>query len=638
MKKIKLLLIAFVLLLNVKVVFAQTTYKAYSSASNYAIEKDYSNSTLFLSKKTQFKVIKSAGNLTNQESSGNYKFYRTNINPGDELILLITNSAVNDKGELLDAVVKINNVKKFAAAGAGYATFGVKSSYTVAKDVANPTSVDSYIQKTNEPLLFELGTNKAQADISITYYLAGTYKDESNKGKLGNVTGASGTVWDFDNVSSGGTYNAERFAGSEGIVPLNGDAIIFYNKSHVHKNSGYAYEYKEESDGIAIATKQGGNIDSLNYENMAFIKTNIADSTFKLSFSGETCDLYLMFASPYPYDLNMPNKTIDVKESYVGEVFHYNIMQYVPNNYYGTIFAVQKAYENLYSNTRYTAFEINETFNTNLEVKDKDIKILNELGEDVTSYFNIALANNKLTITVKNETFNNSAFYGHAYNISVPLTIKNEITELTKITSDKTYVKATKKDANLIAKEETKTSGKVTYKVRYKITVNYLDFDTKESIKKSEVQIKDLNEKYITNYKDIDDTKWGLVELPKNYSGTVKGNVEVNYYFKKKYKVTVNFYEKDTNNKVAESQIFYYCVGDEYTTNYDIVEKSWELALAPANASGPVNGDVEVNYYFTPVVIENPPTGMITIPLALIALTAGVIVIYKKKTKKIYNV
>ena len=55
MKKLNLLLIAFALIFNVKMVFAQTVYKPFSSV--YTMEKDYSNSTLFLSKKTEFKVI-----------------------------------------------------------------------------------------------------------------------------------------------------------------------------------------------------------------------------------------------------------------------------------------------------------------------------------------------------------------------------------------------------------------------------------------------------------------------------------------------------------------------------------------------------------------------------------------------------
>lgn len=638
MKKLNLLLIAFALIFNVKVVFAQTSYKPFADV--YTMEKDYSNSTLFLSKKTEIKVIKASGSVGTEESSGNYKFYRTNINEGSELIVLITNSAVNKKGELLDAVVKINNVKKFSAADSGYATFGVKSSYTVAKDVSNPTSTNSYTTKNNEPMVLELGTSKATAEINITYYLAGTYKDESNKGNLGNVTGASATIWDFDNVASG-TYAAERFAGNEGIVPLNGDALIYYNITPTHKNPSYAYEYKTEDNGIAIKTKQGGNVDSLNYENMVFLKTNITDSTFKLSFGGETGNLFLTFASPYPYNLNMPTKTVDVKEAISGKVFHYNIMQYVPNNYYGTIFGLQKVFDNMYSNTRYTSFKIWETFNKNLEINTKDIKVTNELGEDVTSYFTFTVdSNNKMTGIVNSDTFDKAEFYGHAYNVSVPITLKEDVKEISKITSDKTYVQAIKNNAKLVSQSEDKTSYTVNYKVKYKVTTNYIDYDTKEKIKDSVVEEKDLNEKYITNYKDIDDTKWGLVELPKNYSGTVKENVDVNYYFRKKYKVTVNFYEQGTTNKVAESQVLYYYMGDEYTTNYDNVEKSWEVAETPDNAKGKITGeDIEVNYYFTEVIIENPPTGAIAIPFFLIGLFFIGVIFYKSKVnKKLYKI
>ena len=59
----------------------------------------------------------------------------------------------------------------------------------------------------------------------------------------------------------------------------------------------------------------------------------------------------------------------------------------------------------------------------------------------------------------------------------------------------------------------------------------------------------------------------------------------------------------------------------------------------PNNASGVITGDVVVDYYFTPVIIENPPTGMIVIPIvAMLAILGGAIVIYKQHKSKIYHV
>ena len=48
---------------------------------------------------------------------------------------------------------------------------------------------------------------------------------------------------------------------------------------------------------------------------------------------------------------------------------------------------------------------------------------------------------------------------------------------------------------------------------------------------------------------------------------------------------------------------------------------------------------MEVNYYFTPVIIENPPTGMITIPFILIgALLVGIVLFKNKQKDKLYKI
>ena len=98
-----------------------------------------------------------------------------------------------------------------------------------------------------------------------------------------------------------------------------------------------------------------------------------------------------------------------------------------------------------------------------------------------------------MTGIVNNATFDKAEFYGHAYNVSVPLTIKEDAKEISKITSDKTYIKAIKNNAKLEPQTEDRTSYTVNFKVKYKVTINYIDFDTKENIVDPVVQEKDLN-------------------------------------------------------------------------------------------------------------------------------------------------
>ena len=576
MKNFKLLLFVFAaFIFNFQIVAAQTTYYNYSST--YEIEREYSYSTLFMSKDSEIKVIKNAGTVDTQESSGNYKLYRTNIKTNDELIILITKSAVNKNGELLDAVVKINNVEQFASVEDGFVTFGIKSSYNVANSVSDPSSAKTITPKENEPIVFELGTSKAKANLNVTYYITGTYKNESEGGKLGGITAASGTIWDFDNLAStvGGSYTTDLFNGDEGIVPTSGDANIYYNKSKIHKNSGYSYEYKEQDSGIAIRSKTGGDINNLCYENSIFLKNSrLSNSTFKLTFSGAGSNLYFVFASPYPYNLDNPINSFDTKEVTAGDQINYVITQYIPNNYYGTTFAFQGAYDMMYSNTRYKTFRFTETFDKNLEFDLKKLKVVNELGEDVTEYFTSTFEDSLLTIEAKESSFGVSTFYGHAYKISLPVKIKEDIKDVDKI---------------IVGAKELRVVS-----TRCK---------------------QDLN-------------------CPKEERFTT-ASAEVRI----KYTVTVNYYEKDTDNKLADSKKLTYFLNDEYKTDYNGIDNSWSLVETPSNASGVVNGNIVVNYYFTPVIIENPPTGMIVLPIfAMIALLGGAIVIYKQHKKKIFNV
>ena len=562
-----MLFIVFMIITNISLVNAKTTYLNYSNI--YKIEKEYSYSTLYMSKNTEFKVIKDTGN--NSSQNHNYMLYRTNIKKNNELIVLITNSAVNKNGELLDAVVKINNVNNFASGEDGFVTFGIKKDFKVTKTVGNTAPSETYTINYNEPLVFELGSSKAQADLTIIYYKAGTYMSENEKGTLGEITALSGSIYGFDNIADG-NYASDLFAGKEGIIPLNGDSIIYYNKSKIHKKSDYKIEYKEQDNGIAIETKNGENSDVLHYENTVFLKNNhLTNSTFKLSFSGATGNLYLAFISPYPYNLDLPTQSAEVKDALIGSEFNYIRTQYVPNNYYGTILAFQGAYDNMYVDSRYNSFKLTETLNNNLEVNIDKIRILNELNEDVTEYFETSINNNQLTIQLKNEVFTKSAFYGHFYTISIPVKLNSDIKNLDKITTTTTRTTtSTCKTYTNCPKEETLSN------------------------KKNDVKLK--------------------------------------------YKLVVNYYEKGTNNKLAESKENTYYLNDEYKTDYNVVDKNWDVTEIPKNASGKINSNIEINYYFTPVVIENPPTGMLVIPFGLIILVVSIVIIFKINKRKIFNI
>ena len=224
----------------------------------------------------------------------------------------------------------------------------------------------------------------------------------------------------------------------------------------------------------------------------------------------------------------------------------------------------------MYNNTRFDTFKLTETIDENLVLDVDNIKVLNELGEDVTEYFTSTYKDNVLTIEVKKDTFAKSVFYGHAYKINLPVKIKDDIKDVDKITVSARTV-STRCKPNLSCPKEERISNKTDVRVKYKVTVNY--------------------------------------------------------------------YEKDTENKLADSKELTYYLNDEYNTDYANIGNSWDLVEKPSNASGVINGNVVVNYYFTPVIIENPPTGMIVLPIiTMLVLLGGVAIVYKLYKKKIYHV
>ena len=177
----------------------------------------------------------------------------------------------------------------------------------------------------------------------------------------------------------------------------------------------------------------------------------------------------------------------------------------------------------------------------------------------------------------------------------------------------------------------------------YTVEVNFYDKDTGEKIDETEVESHKYDDEYKTNDDKIDKKKWELVEVPENAEGRVTEDTEVNYYYKKvEYKLTVNYYEEGTENKIAESSEGIYYYEDEYITDYNKVDSTlWELVGMPDNYQGKITEDTVVNYYFKQVVIENPQTGttqnnmpIIRITLVISTILITITFIYKIYLKK----
>ena len=614
-----IIVVSFIAFANKAVSVGTTQYHDWKDITE--IGEDYSYSTLFISPETTIKVIKDAGSYNSEYSSS--LLNRDYIRSG-ELIVLITNCATNKNGELLDVVVKINNVKKFenASSSNGYVTFQIGATYEIPKDPKDPSSYDSYTQDSIEnalyqPLLFTFDTKYAQANFTMTYYKAGTYQSESNKGELGNINSISGIYWDFDIENNDGDYNNELFNGDEGMAPIVGTSDIYYNKDKKHFT--YNHTLKEQDNGIAISDRTSSNTNAIYYESSAFMTTkDIEDSTFSFTYSGRGCGIYYMFASPYPFEIDSPKKSVNVAEAKTGDSFIYTVSQYIPNNYYGTLFSFNRIYDGLYATTRYNQIVIKDTIDSHLTIDKNNIKVVNESNTDVTDYFNISVDGNTVKATAKVEMFDKVEFYAHTYKLQIPVTVKGDTSNVEKITNKANTTSSICKSENDCPTDDLETN-QVDVKMKYNLTVNYIEGSTKNVIAPKDVSdaIYYYNDEYKTNYNKVDLKMWRLdkseVEVgegsekdkdSKIIEGNIKGNTIVNYYFERReYPVTVNYYDAETNEKIAESDktIYYYTMN--YYTNYDKIDRDvWEYVSTDGDEiEGVIDGEKEsytINYYF----------------------------------------
>ncbi len=129
-----------------------------------------------------------------------------------------------------------------------------------------------------------------------------------------------------------------------------------------------------------------------------------------------------------------------------------------------------------------------------------------------------------------------------------------------------------------------------------KVTVEYIDKDTGEKLDQEEIKGYE-KDPYETEEKEFDG--YTLVEVPKNATGTMTNkDIVVQYYYRKKVNVEVQYLEKTSGNILAESETLQGYVGDPYETKakdityYNLVEQT-------ENTKGKMTKDkITVIYYY----------------------------------------
>ena len=554
--------------------------------------------------------------------------------------ILAKNSAINANGNYIDAVLTTKNLvfwnNKELDAKYVYKSRittlsleGITSGQYSRLDSEGSSQVPVVL---GIPIEFNLDHMIGQVDASLSYYEADTYNTPNQK--YADVKNIIGLYSDID-VWNDKTYlfSDKIFKGKEGVAFTNSENVktIYYdvdgqygkqiqltNKDGSKTATNYQARLKtvtaidennKEYSGLYIddEVRTNANVKDIHEKTSIFITEDLDnEKIFNFRYaSARSAGIRFCFVSPIKYDIAGPVKTSSVTKTTDNKNYIYSIIQKIPNNYYG--YALKFAN---YSGTLYNSISISDTFDEKLTNIDKNkITIVNENGLDVTKYFDISLSEVngkiKLVATISNSNSDNFIskvdFYNHTYKVNVPVTTKDKINK-NKI-SNKASTTVDNDTSNILE------SNNVDVDVYYTVTINHID-EYDNTILKTTTDEVIYGNTFSSNKEDFENYEYDYNESDTNdgkNSGVVNKNITVNYYYKKKATVTVNYYKEGTTEKLADSDTLNKYYGDTYDVtsykdnkNISTDYKYVSYTSTPENTiSGTVSQDtIIVNYYY----------------------------------------
>ena len=655
-----------------------------TSAVNYAdfgkissLDTEYSNSVLFYTKDTKFIELKRDNNYVGDDDKNGQicgkadctgesdaltlpKSYYLQKN-GEELILQITKCAVDANGNMLDVVIKLDQVNIWTKGAVNSNDRNVKLNFRKSRrllnsqnDISFNNTYVSYIDL-GEPILLGLGATEADVRYTMTYYKTGTVSYNKTTGVVSGTKASISKINTFfsdldiavkgtehESHQTAGDYSSYVFNGEEGFKPIT-PSTIYYNKN---EQSSLASKYtnyiklQEINGGLATLDNHGTGIGDTNctgtgtrntactnaiwYQDSAFMTTETTDSSLTFQYGGTGCGIHFSFLSPYPYVAPKPIKSIENKkaEYHPGESYKYILTQYIPNNYYAEKLKFNEIYKDATSGqpiipdtTIYSSFKLSDDFSAiskYITVKDSEVKVLDEAGKDYTKSFDITYQNNVLTATAHADLLKEKTFYGHTYKLNIPVTIKETGVDVKKFENiGLSELTPASTPNNPISNP----SNPVETDIYYNLIVKYLEEGTEKELAPEIDEKKESGDTYETESSPLVPGEYELVKVPDNAKGTVKdSDITVIYYYKKVERAAKLFkQDSDTNKHVVGAELVVY---DEdgnkiakWVTEKDVV--SCNIAVEGKNGSCEVYKELEPNTTYR-VVEETTPSGYAT--------------------------
>lgn len=554
--------------------------------------------------------------------------------------ILAKNSVINANGNYIDAVLTTKNLVFWNNKELD-AKYVYKSRITT-RSLEGITS-GQYSRLDSEgssqvpvvlgiPIEFNLDHLIGQVDASLSYYEADTYNTPNQK--YADIKSIIGLYSDIDIWNDKTDLFSDKiFKGNEGVAFTNSENVktIYYdvdgqygkqiqltNKDGSKTATDYQARLKtvtaidennKEYSGLYIddEVRTNANVRDIHEKTSIFITEDLDnEKIFNFRYaSARSAGIRFCFVSPIKYDIAGPVKTSSVTKTTDNKNYIYSIIQKIPNNYYG--YALKFAN---YSGTLYNSISISDTFDEKLTNIDKNkITIVNENGLDVTKYFDISLSEVngkiKLVATISNSNSDNFIskvdFYNHTYKVNVPVTTKDKINK-NKI-SNKASTTVDNDTSNILE------SNNVDVDVYYTVTINHID-EYNNAILKTTTDEVIYGNTFSSNKEDFENYEYDYNESDTNdgkNSGVVNKNITVNYYYKKKATVTVNYYKEGTTEKLADSDTLNKYYGDTYdVTSYkdnNNVPSKYEYTRFTSNTTDELAGtvyidEIRINYYY----------------------------------------
>lgn len=554
--------------------------------------------------------------------------------------ILAKNSAINANGNYIDAVLTTKNLVFWNNKELD-AKYVYKSRITT-RSLEGITS-GQYSRLDSEgssqvpvvlgiPIEFNLDHLIGQVDASLSYYEADTYNTPNQK--YADIKSIIGLYSDIDIWNDKTDLFSDKiFKGNEGVAFTNSENVktIYYdvdgqygkqiqltNKDGSKTATDYQARLKtvtaidennKEYSGLYIddEVRTNANVRDIHEKTSIFITEDLDnEKIFNFRYaSARSAGIRFCFVSPIKYDIAGPVKTSSVTKTTDKKNYIYHIIQKIPNNYYG--YALKFAN---YSGTLYNSISISDTFDEKLtNINKNNITIVNENDLDVTKYFDISLSEEngktKFVATISNSNSDNFIskvdFYNHTYKVNVPVTTKDKINK-NKI-SNKASITVDNDTSNILE------SNNVDVDVYYTVTINHID-EYNNAILKTTTDEVIYGNTFSSNKEDFENYEYDYNESDTNdgkNSGVVNKNITVNYYYKKKATVTVNYYKEGTTEKLADSDTLNKYYGDTYdVTSYkdnNNVPSKYEYTRFTSNTTDELAGtvyidEIRINYYY----------------------------------------